>query len=360
MLRPDREAVIERRADPVAAARARTVRSLWETTELPITDVAFVAGLPELDAARLLAGSTAPDQRAGRAASASCAPDPVELWPSYRAPMDIDATLAFLGARAIPHVETYEPGRYQRVIRAPRGAAQIELTGAHGTLRCRARVTDPRDLVAVVSRVRQLLDLDADPTVIDSCLGADDALGTLVARHPGLRSPGAVDGFEMAVRAVVGQQISVRGARTILGRITAEHGTPAFDPPENPPENGASPRLFPSAGEFATIDPDWLPMPRSRARTLLALAAACASGDLCLDPDTDREHARAVLLALPGIGPWTADYVQMRAMGDPDILLATDLGVRKSAEQLGVSLRGGRPDWAPWRSYATHHFWAAH
>ncbi|MGH8959675.1 MAG: DNA-3-methyladenine glycosylase family protein, partial [Jatrophihabitantaceae bacterium] len=170
-----------------------------------------------------------------------------------------------------------------------------------------------------------------------------------VAKRPGLRSPGAVDGFELAVRAVVGQQISVSGARTLLGRITAEHGLAVFD----------RFRLFPSAEEFAGIDPETLPMPRARARTLLALAEACADGVLSLDPGADRERERATLLALPGVGPWTADYVQLRTMRDPDVLLNTDLGVRKSAAALGVDLTDGRPGWAPWRSYATHHLWAA-
>jgi AraC family transcriptional regulator of adaptative response / DNA-3-methyladenine glycosylase II len=205
--------------------------------------------------------------------------------------------------------------------------------------------------VTVVARVRRLLDLDADPCAIDAHLATDPSLAPLVAKRPGLRSAGAVDGFEMAVRAVVGQQISVSGARTVLGRIVAEHGPIAFD--------GQDFRLFPAAADFADIDPTTLPMPRARGRTLIALARACASGELTLDPGADRDRERATLLALPGIGPWTADYVRMRTMRDPDVLLATDLGVRKSADRLGIDLTGGRPDWAPWRSYASHHLWAA-
>jgi AraC family transcriptional regulator, regulatory protein of adaptative response / DNA-3-methyladenine glycosylase II len=176
-------------------------------------------------------------------------------------------------------------------------------------------------------------------------------LGALLAARPGLRSPGAVDGFEMAIRAVVGQQISVSGARTLLGRIAAEHGSRAFD--------GRATLVFPGPAKLAAIDPASLPMPRARARTVLAIAAACACGDLRLDPDADRQRGHAALLALPGIGPWTADYIRMRAMGDRDVLLATDLGVRRSADRLGIELAGGRPHWAPWRSYATHHLWAA-
>jgi AraC family transcriptional regulator of adaptative response / DNA-3-methyladenine glycosylase II len=216
---------------------------------------------------------------------------------------------------------------------------------------CRVGLTDQRDLVTVVSRMRRLLDLDADPSAVDAQLGTDPALGPLIAKRAGLRSPGAVDGFELAVRAVVGQQISVSGARTLLGQMAAEHGTPAFA--------GGTLRLFPSALEFASIDPDRLPMPKARGHTLVALARVVADGELSLDPGADRDRERATLLAIAGIGPWTADYVQMRTMSDPDVLLASDLGVRKSARTLGVDLGGGRPEWAPWRSYASHHFWAA-
>jgi AraC family transcriptional regulator of adaptative response / DNA-3-methyladenine glycosylase II len=268
---------------------------------------------------------------------------------TYRPPMDFSATLDFLAARAIPDVERVEPDGCRRVIRAPGGPAVVSVRAAEDGIDCQVRLTDEHDLDTVTSRVRRLLDLDADPSAVDAVLGADPVLAPLVAKRPGLRAPGAVDGFEMAVRAVVGQQISVRGARTLLGRIAAEYGSPAFD--------GAL-RMFPSAKEFTRIDPERLPMPKARARTLLALADACATGVLSLDPDADRERERAALLALPGIGPWTADYIQMRAMGDHDVLLATDLGVRKSAVRLGMPLQDGREDLAPWRSYVTHHLWA--
>jgi AraC family transcriptional regulator of adaptative response / DNA-3-methyladenine glycosylase II len=278
--------------------------------------------------------------------------DTVTVLLAYAAPMDLGATLAFLGRRAIAGVETYEAGCYTRTVRAPGGPARISLSAADGAVACRVELTDRRDLDTVISRARRLLDLDADPSAVDGRLGADPVLGPLSATRPGLRSPGAVDGFEMAMRAVVGQQISVSGARTLLGRIAADHGSRAFD-------DGPATHLFPSAAQLAVIDPASLPMPRSRARTVLAIAAACASGVLGLDPDADRQRERVALLALPGIGPWTADYILMRAIGDRDILLATDLGVRKAAAQLGVDLADGCPQWAPWRSYATHHLWAA-
>ncbi|HYU67203.1 MAG TPA: DNA-3-methyladenine glycosylase, partial [Jatrophihabitantaceae bacterium] len=139
-------------------------------------------------------------------------------------------------------------------------------------------------------------------------------------------------------------------ARTILGRIAADFGAVAFD--------GEPWLLFPSVADFGRADPAALPMPRKRAATLHALAGALTSGELALDPGADRAAAHAALLAVPGIGPWTADYLLMRAIGDPDILLATDLGVRKAANSLDIEIDDRRPDWAPWRSYATHHLWA--
>lgn len=263
----------------------------------------------------------------------------------YREPMDVQSLLDFLGAHAVPGVEAYDGRTYTRVLAAPRGPALAAVSAGDGVLFCRVRLHDARDLGAVTAMVRRLFDLDADPTAVDATLGADPTLAPLVFQHPGLRSPGATDGFEMAVRTVVGQQISVGGARTVLGRIVAEHGAIAFD--------GEPWRVFPSAAALADVDPATLPMPRARARTIHALAAA----GLPLDPSADREALRARLLALPGIGPWTADYLRMRATGDPDVLLGTDLAVRNAADDLGLSLVDGRPDWAPWRSYATHHLW---
>jgi AraC family transcriptional regulator of adaptative response / DNA-3-methyladenine glycosylase II len=192
-----------------------------------------------------------------------------------------------------------------------------------------------------------LLDLDADPVAVDAALSADPALAALVRRQPGLRAPGTVDGYETAVRAVVGQQISVRAARSVLASLVAAHGRDAFD----------GFRLFPRADALAAAAPEALPMPRARAHTVLALAAACASGEVVLDPGADRDEVEARLLALPGIGRWTAGYVRMRSLADPDVLLATDLAARRSADLLGIDLGDGRPGWAPWRSVATHHLW---
>jgi AraC family transcriptional regulator of adaptative response / DNA-3-methyladenine glycosylase II len=187
---------------------------------------------------------------------------------------------------------------------------------------------------------------------VDEVLAGQPALTGLVARRPGLRSPGAVDGFEMAVRAVVGQQVSVAAARTVLGRLVAEHGRPAF-------EGNPDWRLFPEPAAIAALDPAALPMPRARGRSLVALAAAMATRALVLGPGSDRAEARAALLRLPGIGAWTADYLLMRAIGDPDVYLGTDLGIRQALARLPGATALDASATAPWRSYLTHHLWAS-
>jgi AraC family transcriptional regulator of adaptative response / DNA-3-methyladenine glycosylase II len=344
-------------AGPLALARAQraqTARLLLETTDLPIGDIVFAAGfasIRQFNATVREVFATSPSAlRATRGAAASGAPGVLDLRLPYRAPMCLAQTLGFLGRRAIPGVEAYDGTTFTRTLRLPGGPGLVEVADGGGHVRCRLRLTDHRDLVAAVSRVRNLLDLDADPVAVDDALGADRRLSPLVDARPGLRSPGTVDGFEMAVRAIVGQQISVSGARTVLGRIAAEHRDTTFE----------SWTLFPSPEQFITIGAEQLPMPRKRAATLLAVAGAFSDGTLVLDPGVDRADAKRRLLDLPGVGPWTADYLRMRAMADPDVLLASDLGVAKSARALGLDLLRAGATWAPWRSYATHHLWAAH
>ena len=345
-------------AGPVALARAQraqTARVLLETTELSSADVAFAAGFHSIrqfnDTIQAIFATTPTALRAQRAHGLPTEPGTITLRLAYRTPMDLSATLDFLGRRAVQHIEAADGDGYARTLRAPSGPALVHVSPGDGAVSCRLRLHDQRDLVAVVSRVRRLLDLDADPLAVDDVLGRDDGLGPLVAKRPGLRSPGAVDGFEMAIRAVVGQQISVSGARTVLGRLVTRYGDPAFA--------GETWRLFPTPDALAGVDPAELPMPRARGRTIVALAQAFGEGRLLLDPGSDRDDSRARLLEIPGIGPWTADYLRMRALADPDVGLMNDLGVRASATALGIALDDGRPDWAPWRSYATHHLWAA-
>jgi AraC family transcriptional regulator of adaptative response / DNA-3-methyladenine glycosylase II len=229
----------------------------------------------------------------------------------------------------------------------------IRLFPAPDHVRAVLRLTDHRDLSAAVSRIRRLLDLDADPVAVDEVLNRQPVLRPLVRARPGLRSPGAVDAFEMTVRAVVGQQVSVSGARTILGRLAAEYGEPVF--PQAADDDGWL--LFPDPFVVAGIDPADLPMPRARGRAIVAIARAFGGEELVLDAGSDRIEARRQLLAMPGIGPWTADYLMMRILGDPDVFLDSDLGVRHAVASLADGTFDPR-DAAPWRSYLTHHLWA--
>jgi len=216
------------------------------------------------------------------------------------------------------------------------------------------RLHDLRDTAAAVERARRLVDADCDPVAVDDQFLGDRVIGPLVRATSGLRVPGQVDGDETAVRTVVGQQVSVTGARTVTGRLVAAYGTPVeTDVP------GLT-HLFPSAAALAEVDPGSLPMPRARGRALTGLASALASGHVALDRGADREHVREALVALAGIGPWTADYVAMRALGHPDVFLPTDIGVRNAIAGLGhdpVAVISDSDRWRPWRSYALMHLW---
>ena len=199
-----------------------------------------------------------------------------------------------------------------------------------GYVDCELQLEDLRDLTAAVQRCRRLLDLDADPEAVTGYLSADPVLGPLALANPGRRSPGHVDGSELALRAVLGQQVSVAAARRLGARLVASYGKPLSRP------DGPLTHCFPTAETLAAADPATLPMPRSRALALTGLAAALASGELSLDPGAERDRAEAVLLALPGIGPWTSSYIRMRALSDPDAFLPTDVGVLDALSRLGA------------------------
>ena len=212
-------------------------------------------------------------------------------------------------------------------------------------------LTDVRDTAAAVERARRLVDADCDPVAVDDHFAGDPVIGPLARRTPGLRVPGQVDGDEVAVRTVIGQQVSVVGGSTVTGRLVAAHGRPVeTDIP------GLT-HLFPDAATIAGLDPETLPMPRARGRALVGLGAALASGDVALDRGPDRDDVRRRLLGLPGIGPWTADYVAMRALGHPDVFLPTDVGVRNALVGLGHAPAQDSGVWSPWRSYALMHLW---
>ncbi len=353
-------------AAPLALARAQrahVARLLLETTDLAITEIAFAAGFASLRQFNatirdVFAASPTRLRERRRHGHAPGVPNRIEIRLARRAPFAFGALLAFLGARAIPGVEEVVGETYRRTLRLPHGAAIAELADDCGAVRCRLALADPRDLGPAVARVRRLLDLDADPVAVDELLGRDEVLGPLVRATPGRRAPGAVDGAELAVRAVIGQQVSVAAARTIAGRLTLCEGVMLAAP------SGGLTHLFPEPARIAGAADASLPMPASRRRTVRALAAALADGLLVLDAGADRELALERLRRVPGVGPWTAGYVALRALGDPDVLLADDLGVRRAARALGLpddpaALRARAESWGPWRSYATHHLWAS-
>ena len=422
-------------AGPLAIARAQraqTARILVETTALPLSEIAFAAGFASIrqfnatirevfavtptqlrsasPAGRppgtpraSFCGAPSPQTPLGRDPSPQT---PIGLRLAYRAPIDAERMLGFLAARAIPGVEEVQDGRYRRTIQLPNGTGILSLgplvpspaQRGPGSVDCELQLEDLRDLTAAVQRCRRLLDLDADPEAVTGYLSADPVLGPLALAHPGRRSPGHTCGNELALRAVLGQQVSVAAARRLGARLVADYGKPLSRP------EGPLTHCFPTAETLAAADPATLPMPRSRALALTALAAALASGELSLDPGAERDRAEAVLLALPGIGPWTASYIRMRALSDPDAFLPTDVGVLDALTRLGALSQSAGPrsagprsagprsagprsagprsagpaagtspaararnakaaaalaeSWRPWRSYAVHHLWA--
>jgi AraC family transcriptional regulator, regulatory protein of adaptative response / DNA-3-methyladenine glycosylase II len=280
-----------------------------------------------------------------------------ELTPAAGGPLDSKALIAFLGARAVPGVERFDGQTYRRALKLARGSAVVQLTPHGDALRCRLELGRPDDEAEALARCRRLLDLDTDLTAVEAQLSGDSVLGPLVEDRPGLRVPSTVDGFELAVRAVVGQQVSVAGARTVLGRLAAMYGEPLAG------ADGLD-RHFPSAARLAEANPAGMPFPRVRGDALRSIARLAIEGQLNLDPGADAASARASLLDIRGVGPWTASYIGMRALADRDAWLPRDLGLRNALERLGRP--GGEPAalrlserWRPWRSYAVMHLWAA-
>jgi AraC family transcriptional regulator, regulatory protein of adaptative response / DNA-3-methyladenine glycosylase II len=275
----------------------------------------------------------------------------------FRPPLDVGWLIDFFARRVVPGVEEVVDGVYRRSVRLAHGAGVIELRERGGRVEAALHLDDERDEDEAVARARALFDLDLDPRPVIEALQDDPLIGASVRAAPGRRVPGVVDPNELAIRAVLGQQVSLAGAATLAGRIAADCGEPLAQPV------GAVTHLFPTARRIADLPPERLAMPASRRRAVLGLAAALASGEVVLDPHGDDAGTRAALLALPGIGPWTVEYIAMRALRDPDAFMATDLGVRHALERLGVD---GSPRaaqalaerWRPYRSYALQHVWA--
>ncbi|MFF8539198.1 AlkA N-terminal domain-containing protein [Streptomyces werraensis] len=361
----ERQLLAELGAGPLALARAqraRTARLLVETTDLPMADVAFAAGFSSVrafnDTVREVF-ALSPSELRARAPkhAAGGAPGVIALRLPFRAPLHPDNLFGHLAATAVPGVEEWREGSYRRTLRLPYGQGIVALSPRPDHIACRLALSDHRDLTVAISRCRRLLDLDADPVAVDERLRADPALAPLVDKAPGRRVPRTADEAEFAVRAVLGQQVSTAAARTHAARLVIAHGTPVDDP------EGGLTHLFPAPEELAALDPDALAMPRTRRTTLTTLVRRLADGDLRLGADSDWPKTRAALLALPGFGPWTADVIAMRALGDPDAFLPTDLGVRRAARALGLpstpaALTTRAAAWRPWRAYAVQYLWA--
>src|SRR6266536_1348511 len=336
-----RQLVAEVGTGPLALARTRraqTARVLVEQTGLPLTEVAFAAGFSSI-------------RQFNESVQAAFGRTP-------------SALLGYLAKRAVPGLEEVTGGRFRRVLALPRSAAVAELepppaaSPAANQVQLRLRLDDLSDLGVAVQRCRQLLDLDAEPAAVAEVLGADPVLAPLLAARPGLRVPGAADGFEMAVRAILGQRISVAGATTLAGRLVTVLGEPLAVP------DGRLTRRFPTPERLADADLDGTGLTRGRAEAVRTLARAVAKGEIELDRGADRARTARALLALPGVGPWTVAYVAMRALGDPDAFPVTDLGLRRALEAHGlpgdpaaVTARAER--WRPWRAYAVLHLWTS-
>ena len=352
-------------AGPLAIARSRraqTARVLIETTDLSFADVAFAAGFASIrqfnDTLREVYDASPTRLRDGAGKRRSRGPSgTIRTRIAVREPFAARALHHFLAVHAVRGPEAAGPGWYERAVRLPHGpgVVRIELVDRpSGFVPCTFTLADARDLAPATERTRRLLDADCDPVAVDAALAEDPMLAPLVEALPGLRVPGQLDGAEVAVQTVLGQQVSVAAARTAAARLVEAHGEPL-----GLEGSHVVTHLFPSMATIAGLDPESLPMPRSRGRALVGLAGALDRGEVRLDRSTDRAETRAALLALPGIGPWTADYVAMRALGDPDAFLPTDLGMRHAAERLGIDDATGRSEtWRPWRSYALMRLWS--
>ncbi|MFE9743652.1 DNA-3-methyladenine glycosylase 2 family protein [Saccharothrix saharensis] len=348
-------------AGPLALARAQraqTARLLIETTALPMAEVALAAGFASVRAfnetVREVFALSPTDLRTRRRP----APDTsgvLSLRLPFRAPLRPDNLFGHLAATGVPGVEEWRDGAYRRTLRLPHGHGVVSLTPQDDHVACKLALSDLRDLSIAISRCRRMLDLDADPVAVDEQLRSDPLLAPVVDAGPGRRVPGTVDAAEFAVRAVLGQQVSTAAARTHAARLVRAVGEPIAD-------HGLT-HLFPTPEALASVDPAALAMPQARKTAFRALVEALADGSLDLGVGADWDKARADLLALPGFGPWTVEVIAMRALGDPDAFLPTDLGIRIAAQALGLpgtpaALVRRAQAWRPWRAYAVQYLWA--
>jgi AraC family transcriptional regulator of adaptative response / DNA-3-methyladenine glycosylase II len=336
--------------------RLLLAKRLLTDTQLPVTEIAGASGFASVRRFNALfkARYRMAPRRLREARASATLPSTLAFELAYRPPYDWESMLAFLGDRAIDGVERVEDDRYARTVAIEhRGAwhvghVEVRRAARRPALSVAVSPSLARVVPAVLSRVKHAFDLACDPALVAA------ALGPLADARPGLRVPGTFDGFELAVRGVVGQQISVRAARTMLGRLARAYGATLAD-------GESSWRLFPNAARIAALSPEdmtALGLTNARARTLVGLARAVANGAVHLAPDGDVEPTIASLMALPGIGAWTANYIAMRALRWPDAFLPSDLGVLKALGETRPARALRRSEaWRPWRAYAVIHLW---
>ncbi len=362
-------------AELIRTRRLLLAKQLLTDTRMPVTDVAFASGFVSLrrfNAAFLeryrlaptaLRKSAAAKPLFAKGARGGASPEPaldaIALDLAFRAPLAWPALLGFLAPRATRGVEAVTDGCYERTVEfgAHRGWVRVAPSPRGNALRAHISASLVPALLPVAAKLRALFDLAADPARIEPHLAVDPALRALVAARPGLRVPGAFDGFELLARAILGQQVSVAAATTFAARLGERFGEPLETP------LAALTRLSPSAARIAAARVDSIAaigLTRSRAESLRAAARACAEGGLDLAPGADPDALRAALLALPGIGPWTAEYVLMRAVAWPDAFPHGDLGLRRA---LGIddarAVLARAESWRPWRAYGALHLWTS-
>lgn len=344
-------------ATPIAVVQAQrllSAKKLIDETKLPFTSIAVAAGygsVRRFNAAFRSAYGRSP-RELRRQSNRPSNSGPISITLRFRPPYDYAALLDFIARRAIAGVESIQGDLYRRSFLLDGTAGWLEVRPASSnTLAMRVDSVAPTRLLHVVARVRRMFDLDADPMSIDSSLKRDPLLAGLIAGRPGLRVPGAWDGFELGVRAILGQQVSVAGASTLAARLAAKYGHPL------PFAVHGLAYSFPSPGEIASADLA-IGLPASRAEAIRAFARAVISGDLVFDGAQDAETFAARVCAIRGLGPWTAHYIAMRALSDPDAFPSGDLALLRAAgSKTPRELEGRAERWRPWRAYAAMHLW---
>lgn len=335
------------------ARRLLFARKLIAETRLRLSDIAFAAGFSSIrrfnEAMREAHGEAPSMMR--RRAGVKAEGDTVRLRLGYRPPFDWEGLIWFLEPRAAAGVEEVSGGSYARAFELDSTAGWFEVEPEAKRSALLARIHFPKVglLPKAVDRIRSMFDLSADPKMIGEHLRADPMLASRIERRPGLRIPGVWSFFEMGVRAVLGQQVSAKGASTLAGRLAERWGEPT--------ELRQFRRLFPRPEALADADLESAGLTRARSRTIRAFAAAVAAGTLPLDRAADFEEVRRRLEEIPGIGPWTSQYVTMRASGDPDAFPPGDLGLRRAFAGADGELVRAAERWRPWRAYAALHLW---